>query len=179
VRHFIVFERPLTAAVEDYRPGYPQFAALIASHISFNVYRRFLRIRARLLLLKQDELSMLEKQLDQIDNEETRDLFLGNQRRDRNQDRRHVLEKVDVALSDYGKAPPERCHITSCLSYLFLKSVFLLFKQTPSWTETARFSPITIPGRKTSLTSRTGRKIHRASLKTRQPTFPILMISLR
>lgn len=67
---------------------------------------------------------MLEKQLDQIDNEETRDLFLGNQRRDRNQDRRHVLEKVDVALSDYGKAPPECCHITSCLSYLFLKSVF-------------------------------------------------------
>ena len=92
----------LAVAVEDFRPGYPQFSALIASHPSFHVCRRFLRIRARLLLLKQDELSLLESQLDNIDNEETRELFLGNRRRDANAERIDILEKIKVALASYG-----------------------------------------------------------------------------
>ena len=92
----------LAVAVEDFRPGYPQFSALIASHPSFHVCRRFLRIRARLLLLKQDELSVLESQLDHIDHEETRELFLANRRRDANPERKTILEKIEVALSSYG-----------------------------------------------------------------------------
>lgn len=88
--------------VEDYRPGYPQFAALIGSHTSFHVCRRFLRVRARLLLLKQDELSVLESQLDQIDREETRELFLGNRRRDTNPERKEILTKLETALVGYG-----------------------------------------------------------------------------
>ena len=91
--------------VEDYRPGYPQFAALIASHASFHVCRRFLRLRARLLLLKQDELCLLESQLDRIDQEETRELFLSNRRRDRNAEREKMLTKLDVALCSYGMCP--------------------------------------------------------------------------
>lgn len=63
-------------------------------------------MRARLLVLKQDELSRLESQLDQVDNEEERDLFLGNSRRDQNPERREILAKLDVALSSYG----ECCH---------------------------------------------------------------------
>lgn len=90
------------APVEDYKPGYPQFAALIASHTSFHIWRRFRRIRARLLLLKQDEVCSLESQLDQIDQEETHELFLGNSRRDRNTKRKEMMMKVDVALSSYG-----------------------------------------------------------------------------
>lgn len=88
--------------VEDFRSGYPQFSALIASHASFHVCRRFLRARARLLLLKQDEVSLLESQLDQIDHEEERDLFVGNSRRDKNPKRKETLGKLDTALSNYG-----------------------------------------------------------------------------
>ncbi|KAI4217626.1 MAG: hypothetical protein LQ351_000222 [Letrouitia transgressa] len=87
--------------IEDYRPGYPQFSALIGSHPAFHIYRRFLRIRARLLLLKQDELSLLESQLDQVDRDEERELFLGNARRDNNPERRAIFLKIQAALSDY------------------------------------------------------------------------------
>ena len=89
-------------SVEDYAPGYPQFSALIASRTSFHVWRRFLRVRARLLLLKQDEVCVLESQLDRLDREETRELFLGNSRRDQNLKRKEILTKLDVALSSYG-----------------------------------------------------------------------------
>ena len=92
----------MVTTVEDYRPGYPQFSALVGSHASFHVCRRFLRVRARLLLLKQDELSSLESQLDCIDHDETREIFLGNRRRDTNGERREILEKLDAALTDYG-----------------------------------------------------------------------------
>ncbi|MDI1492829.1 MAG: hypothetical protein OHK93_004612 [Ramalina farinacea] len=96
-------KRPPIIEVEDYPSGYPQYAALIGSHASFNVYRRFLRLRARLLLSKQDKLSMLERELDDIDIAETRELFLGNQRRDRNQKRQDIIERINVALSDYDQ----------------------------------------------------------------------------
>lgn len=92
----------LVTPVENYRLGYPQFAALLGSHTSFHIWRRFLRIRARLLLLKQDEICFLESQLDRIDQDETRELFLGNSRRDRNTKREEILMKLDVALSSYG-----------------------------------------------------------------------------
>ena len=108
----------LVVAVEDFRPGYPRFAALIASHTSFHVCRRFLRIRARLLLLKQDELSLLESQLDRIDHEETRELFLGNRRRDKNPERKEILMKLEVALASYGEFPCPLPNKTEC-TYLF------------------------------------------------------------
>jgi hypothetical protein len=92
------------AIVEDYRSGYPQFSALISSHPSFHIYRRFLRVRVRLLLLKQDELSILESQLDKVDDKETRELFLGNARRDANQERQMILGKLTTALHDYGSS---------------------------------------------------------------------------
>ncbi|KAI4194486.1 MAG: hypothetical protein LQ350_007737 [Teloschistes chrysophthalmus] len=87
--------------VEDHRPGYPQFAAFIASHPSFHVFRRFCRVRARLLLIKQDELSLLEGQLDEIDAREDKDLFLGNRRRDKNSERKEILSKLEQNLASY------------------------------------------------------------------------------
>lgn len=60
-------------------------------------------MRARLLLLKRDEISELEMQLDQIDREEPRRLFLGSRRRDTNLGRRQVLARLDTALADYGQ----------------------------------------------------------------------------
>ncbi|KAH8892123.1 hypothetical protein GQ53DRAFT_647011, partial [Thozetella sp. PMI_491] len=88
-------------AVEDFPAGYPRFAALVSSHRSFHVFRRFMRLRARLLLQKQDRLSLLESQLDEIDRNEPRPLFLGNIRRDSNRAREDLLNQINVAISDY------------------------------------------------------------------------------
>ncbi|KAK4690873.1 hypothetical protein P7C71_g6014, partial [Lecanoromycetidae sp. Uapishka_2] len=100
--------------VEDYRPGYPQFSALVGSHDAFHVYRRFSSTRARLLLLKQDRVSALEQQLEQVDDEETSPLFLGTARRDRNAARLQVLDDIDAALAEYDTLV-ERSHRISSL----------------------------------------------------------------
>ena len=47
---------------------------------------------------------MLEKQLDQVDELETKELFLGSQRRDLNQCRKVIMKRIDEAIADYGKA---------------------------------------------------------------------------
>ncbi|KAL8662736.1 MAG: hypothetical protein Q9202_004428 [Teloschistes flavicans] len=75
--------------------------AFIASHPSFHVFRRFCRVRARLLLIKQDELSLLERQLDEIDAQEDKELFLGNRRRDKNPERKEILSKLEENLASY------------------------------------------------------------------------------
>ena len=92
--------------VEDYRPGYPRYAALLAASNPYLLCRRFTRLRARVLLLKQDRLSVLEKQLDQIDHEEAHPLFLGKSRCDANSNRLSVLADIDLCLADLG----EYCH---------------------------------------------------------------------
>lgn len=57
----------------------------------------------RMLLLKQDLVARLEEDLDRIDDEEEKPLFLGNCRRDRNGNRKKALAELDEALRDYGK----------------------------------------------------------------------------
>lgn len=89
--------------MEDYPSGYPRFSALVGTHSSFYVCRRFSTLRARLLLQKQDRIAELEHQLQHIDEEESQPLFLGSLRKDRNQDRERVLANIDVALQDYGE----------------------------------------------------------------------------
>lgn len=95
-----------STSVEDYPYGYPHFTALIATHNCLHICRRFLHLRARLLLSKQDKLSLLELQLENIDSKEANALFLGAGRLDRNMDRKSVLSEIDVALADYGMPPP-------------------------------------------------------------------------
>ncbi|KAI1065885.1 hypothetical protein LB507_001179 [Fusarium sp. FIESC RH6] len=87
--------------IEDFRPGYPRYTSLISSHGPFFLFRRFSRLRARLLLLKQDKLAVLEKKLDDIDDAEECELFLGKSRIDRNQDRIAVLAEIESNLSEY------------------------------------------------------------------------------
>ncbi|KAF5656980.1 hypothetical protein FCIRC_13414 [Fusarium circinatum] len=93
---------PQTIKVEDYPRGYPQFSSLISSHESFFVARRFLNVRARLLLLKQNRVVELESKLHKIDRDEDRPLFLGSCQRDQNQDRAKVVAELDEALEDLG-----------------------------------------------------------------------------
>ncbi|KAF3064949.1 hypothetical protein GL218_02145 [Daldinia childiae] len=89
--------------IEDFPLGYPRFSALVASHNSFHLCRRFSGLRARLLLLKQDKLSLLEKQLEKIDRDEGPSLSLGSCRRDTNSERHEVLAKIQDALADYDE----------------------------------------------------------------------------
>lgn len=59
-------------------------------------------MRARLLLLQQDKIAQLEDQLDEIDRTETRLLYLGKARCDRNADRSHIVSEIGSHLADYG-----------------------------------------------------------------------------
>ncbi|KAM3081858.1 hypothetical protein ACMFMG_004328 [Clarireedia jacksonii] len=91
-----------TKQIEDYRLGYPQYSALISGHDSFFICRRFSRLHARLLLLKQDNLSLLEQRLDEIDQNEPCPLFLGQCRSDKNLARKTILSEIDSCLTDYN-----------------------------------------------------------------------------
>ena len=82
--------------------GYPRYTALISAYSPYFVFRRFSRLRARLLLSKQDELTVLEQKLDDIDKNEPRRLFLGKLRNANNQDRTDILSEVLKHLSEYG-----------------------------------------------------------------------------
>jgi hypothetical protein len=57
----------------------------------------------RLLLLKQDEISVLEERLDDLDSREDRELFLGSIRRDVNPERRQLIQVMQRELEEYGK----------------------------------------------------------------------------
>jgi len=89
-------------SVEDARPGYPRFSALLAAHNTLQVFRSFRALRTRLLLIKQDRLSSLESQLETIDQAERRGLNLSSIRRDNNSARKDMLTAIDSALVDYG-----------------------------------------------------------------------------
>lgn len=88
--------------MEDYPKGYPRFSALLAAHESFHLLRRFSNARMRLLLLGQDRVTQLEQRLDEIDKSETSPIFLASSRRDRNEERRKVLDELKIALESYG-----------------------------------------------------------------------------
>jgi hypothetical protein len=45
----------------------------------------------------------LEEELDHIDREEPRVLFLGNQRRDQNEERKNVMRQLEQELEWYGR----------------------------------------------------------------------------
>jgi hypothetical protein len=94
--------RFLSTQVENYPQGYPRYSAFIAADGAFNIYRRFSVVRSRLLLLKQDKISQLEEQLQEIDENESAPLFLGYSRRDRNDERNRVLQELEVTLAEYG-----------------------------------------------------------------------------
>ena len=58
----------------------------------------------RLLLLKQDQVSILEKQLDELDDNESMELFLGNCRRDGNMERKATIQSLESHLAEYGES---------------------------------------------------------------------------
>ncbi|KAI1736298.1 hypothetical protein F4680DRAFT_452081 [Xylaria scruposa] len=87
--------------IEDHPPGYPRYAAMISSHPTLFVFRRFAAIRARMILHKQDRISQLEKQLQQVDRDEARPIQLSSYRRDANPERQALFEQLDAAITQY------------------------------------------------------------------------------
>ena len=91
--------------------GYPNLAAFQDSSQNFMLYRRYGYLQARVLLNKQDALSLLEKELEQFDrdnegcsvscrpNEYTQDAIDA---------RNKLLLLIDEALSSYGKIVAHR-----------------------------------------------------------------------
>lgn len=60
----------------------------------------------RLLLIKQDQISQLEKKLHDIDANEEAELYLGSCRLDANSQRAEVLQQLEAAFSVYGLCTP-------------------------------------------------------------------------
>ncbi|KAI1740752.1 hypothetical protein F4680DRAFT_447607 [Xylaria scruposa] len=92
-----------TKKIEDYRAGYPQYTALLSAHNPYFICRRFDKLRARVLLRKQDKLSALEQNLEEVDQQESCVIFLGKSRIDNNTDRLSLLDKIESALHDYDQ----------------------------------------------------------------------------
>ena len=88
--------------VEDFPEGYPRYCALIEAHPGFHIYRRFTKLRARLILRKQDRLTVLEEQLEDIDRTEDVSLFLASNRLDGNDRRQSLLDEIEQILQEYG-----------------------------------------------------------------------------
>ncbi|KAI5801202.1 hypothetical protein EDC01DRAFT_647185 [Geopyxis carbonaria] len=88
--------------IENYRRGYPQLAAFTSSHSSFMMCRSFIHMRNHLLLLKQAELSQLEKELRRLENEEPipRNLAAWEQYSSDGR-RKELLKKMETKLSEY------------------------------------------------------------------------------
>ncbi|KAH6874920.1 hypothetical protein B0T10DRAFT_414859, partial [Thelonectria olida] len=115
--------------VEDYPQGYPRFSALMASHASFQILRRFSNVRARLLLLAQDRVSHLEARLNEIDREEACPIFLASSRRDKNEERKVVVADLQDALKSYDESL-ERSFRVSALGNAHSQDV----KSLQNWT---------------------------------------------
>lgn len=74
----------------------------MSEYDAYFLSRRFGKLRARVLLLKQDRLSVLEQKLEALDREEPAPLFLGGRRYDKNAERQTILSEIEDRLADYG-----------------------------------------------------------------------------
>ncbi|CAF9919505.1 MAG: hypothetical protein GOMPHAMPRED_001836 [Gomphillus americanus] len=99
--HRMFLESGKAEEIEKSPPGYPQFSRLIGAHPDFCLSSRFSNARARILLQKQQRVESLEKKLEELDAQQQPALWLGSFDADGSQERRVVLENLDVALKDY------------------------------------------------------------------------------
>lgn len=107
----------LYLVVEETPKGFPQLAAFQSSEANFSLYRSFSYLHARVLLDLQDEITSLEKELDEIDKHDaeyhsrrlmSRELDIQESSSDgENRNRRVILGEIKVKLMEYGTS-----HIT-------------------------------------------------------------------
>ncbi len=88
--------------------GYKGYADFVASDNDFFIFRRFTSLNSRVALFLQDQLSLLEEQLEELDQmyskKEAGDINNGSFRID-NEDRLKVIEKIYERLEKYSKYP--------------------------------------------------------------------------
>jgi hypothetical protein len=105
-------QQQLTVSVDETPNGYPRLAAFQSSEANFSLYRSFSYLHSRVLLDLQDEITNLERELDDIDLDDSdedpdrlrsRELDVdrasdeGNKR-----NRRVVLREIKDRLMEYG-----------------------------------------------------------------------------
>lgn len=96
--------------VDDHPRGYPQLAAFVNSDDNFMIARKYGFLRSRVLLYRQDELSVLERDLIKLDahDAKNRPLALQSRKRDEETDddpvysRKALIQKIDNKLKEYG-----------------------------------------------------------------------------
>lgn len=94
--------------------GYPTFAEFIARDQDAAIYRKFERLSARNLLYQQSELHHLERQLDQLDHEDAKEIdnqaaqkaavyweHFSNDTSKEGKDRRSLQATIKIKLKDY------------------------------------------------------------------------------
>lgn len=75
----------------------------MAADDSFHIFRRFSTLRVRLLLRRQDKLSLLEQKLGEIDGDEAKPVYLCCNRKDKNVERLNLVNELETELKLYGK----------------------------------------------------------------------------
>lgn len=96
--------------VDDHPCGYPQLAAFVNSDENFLIARKYGFLRSRVLLYRQDELSVLERDLIKLDayDKKEREFALMSRKRDEETDkhpvysRKVLIQKIDDKLKEYG-----------------------------------------------------------------------------
>lgn len=94
--------------VEDYREGYPRLSAFVNSDLNLMLFRGFGQLHARVLLQKQDEITEIEQQLNELDKIEANAFFLRSRRMDPSIERKKLVADAEQKLLDYSTAsiPP-------------------------------------------------------------------------
>jgi len=103
-------ETPLTEEEIDRKPwkyiGYKGYAEFIASDNDFYIVRQFATLNVRIMLALQDQVSVLEDRLQELDVQYSRrnaeDLHNGSFRDDR-QDRSNLIENISDKLIKYSE----------------------------------------------------------------------------
>lgn len=92
--------------MEKFKRGYPNLAAFNDSDESYMIYRRFGYLQARVLLIKQDEMRVLECRLDELDHKDKFDdpeaLMLRNSDEGHSNERRLLLKEIECKYLEYG-----------------------------------------------------------------------------
>lgn len=99
--------------------GYPTFAEFIAQDRDASIYRKFQSLSARNLLYQQSALHDLERQSQEIDHEEAKDLenenaqktarywsHFANDQSDKAKLRRDLQETIKVKIKEYRRETP-------------------------------------------------------------------------
>jgi len=96
--------------VENCPNGFPRLAAFQSSEANFSLYRSFSYLHSRLLLDLQDEITCLEKELDDVDWDDEGDDRLRSREIDvqkaegegGSRNRRQILAEIKAKLMEYG-----------------------------------------------------------------------------